>query len=700
MSESTATMGWKAAARDIWQSWTPRAIFVTRSCLALFAALWIDFRFDLHSADSVMITVFIISQPLSGLVFSKAYYRLWGTLFGAVGTFIIVIFFAQSRTLFMLALALWLGVCTGLSSLFHDARSYSFVLAGYTSVLFGFFAGLEPYNAIHETIERVTEVCVGIICVGVITDGIFPQRISGKFVAMVRSRSQHLYQGIAGILGQGEMQQQRDVLYKELIQSTQTFESQRGAAVLENPSHRLRSRRLQRLNFDFMLVGSTLWALDKKAQRLGYQTQVAQTLQPLMNDLAQLLETQDGLEHTPEQAEALAERLRQLRASWPRRIAELRQGLPADLHDRFDDAAGLLNQLSAELLAYTRTYASLKNRRMRRPPLRPRYKLYMDWSLAAFNGLRATVSLLIACAFWVMTRWPDEAAVYAVINAGVYPALVANAPDPVKATDSLMKGITVGSIAAVPAGLFVLPRVDGYVMLMASLLVFVIPGFVGLTLPRLAGASLGYLITLALSLNLSNIPGYDPSFIINVGVAQVIGALAAMVAFGVLFPGSRLKSWKRGRKRLRKQLAQLCHLPLRGLRFSFESGIRALLQKQHYGPSLAVMGQGMAAMELGHAILRLRRAALSAGLAPVDKALVQKRLDDLQALFIKPAAADLDALLGQLDRDISQLGESQPAESQASQRVLRLSLVRLHEVLAEPTCRALLDASGGEQYAT
>lgn len=699
MSESVTPMGWKAAARDIWQAWTPRAIFVTRSCLALFVALWLDFRFDLHSAESVMITVFIVSQPLSGLVFSKAYYRLWGTLFGSVGTFLIVIFFAQSRTLFMLALALWLGVCTGLSSLFHDARSYAFVLAGYTSVLFGFFAGLEPDNAIHETIERVTEVCVGILCVGVITDGIFPQRISGKFVALVRSRSQHLYQGIAGILSPGEIQQ-RDALYKELIQSTQTFESQRGAAVLENPSHRLRSRRLQRLNFDFMLVGSTLWAWDKKAQRLGYQTRVARSLQPLMSDLASLLESQNGLEQTPEQAAVLADELRQLRAGWPRRVAKLRQDLPAELHDRFDDAAGLLNQLSAELLAYTRTYASLRSRRMRRPPRRPRYKLYMDWSLAAFNGLRATVALLIACAFWVMTRWPDEAAVYAVINAGVYPALVANAPDPVKGTDTLVKGVTAGAIAAVPAGLFVLPWVDGYVMLTASLLMFVIPGFIGLTLPRFAGASLGYLITLALSLDLSNIPGYDPAFLVNVGVAQVLGGLAALVAFAVLFPGSRLRSWKRGRKRLRKQLAQLCHLPLRGLRFSFESGVRALLQKQHYGPPAVVMNQGMAAMELGHAVLRLRRAANSAGLTRSRQALAQERLDDLQALFIKPAATDLEALLVQLDTDISQLGDTQTADSPASQRVLRLSLVRLREVLAEPTCRALLDSTREAAYAT
>jgi uncharacterized membrane protein YccC len=62
------------------------AVFTLRAVLAMLLALLIAFRLDLSSPGSAAVTVSLISLPHAGMVLEKSFYRLAGTLTGALIT--------------------------------------------------------------------------------------------------------------------------------------------------------------------------------------------------------------------------------------------------------------------------------------------------------------------------------------------------------------------------------------------------------------------------------------------------------------------------------------------------------------------------------------------------------------------------------------------------------------------------------------
>jgi uncharacterized membrane protein YccC len=51
-------------------------------------------------------------QPQSGMILAKSFYRVIGTLVGSAAVVVFVGLFAQTPELFLLASALWIGLCT------------------------------------------------------------------------------------------------------------------------------------------------------------------------------------------------------------------------------------------------------------------------------------------------------------------------------------------------------------------------------------------------------------------------------------------------------------------------------------------------------------------------------------------------------------------------------------------------------------
>src|SRR3954453_13734873 len=130
--------------------WTNRyspMIFAAKTTASGLIALLIAFTFNLDQPQWALLTVFIVSQPQSGLVLAKSFYRIIGTLVGAAVALLLVALFAQERVLFLGALALWIGVCTFGSQYARNFAAFSFVLSGYTAAIVGIPAALETNSA-------------------------------------------------------------------------------------------------------------------------------------------------------------------------------------------------------------------------------------------------------------------------------------------------------------------------------------------------------------------------------------------------------------------------------------------------------------------------------------------------------------------------------------------------------------------------
>ncbi|OKO73764.1 hypothetical protein AC630_27845 [Bradyrhizobium sp. AS23.2] len=125
--------------------------------LALVIALWLDMPRPYWALASVYIT----SNQLTGATWSKAVYRMLGTLIGAAGTIALVPNLVDAPELLSLAIALWVGVFLYFSLIDGTPRSYLFMLSGYTVALLGF-----PVISSRESLSTVADAVSIVTCWG------------------------------------------------------------------------------------------------------------------------------------------------------------------------------------------------------------------------------------------------------------------------------------------------------------------------------------------------------------------------------------------------------------------------------------------------------------------------------------------------------------------------------------------------------
>ena len=144
----------RGASRDWLRLEGERWIFVLKTLLAGFAALWLAFRLGFDSPGTALLTVLIVSSPQSGLVLEKGFYRLLGTLAGCAAALILVGMLASQPVLLLAALSLWIGLCAGCATLYRNSRSYGFVLAGYTACIIALPAIDRPLAVFDLAVTR------------------------------------------------------------------------------------------------------------------------------------------------------------------------------------------------------------------------------------------------------------------------------------------------------------------------------------------------------------------------------------------------------------------------------------------------------------------------------------------------------------------------------------------------------------------
>lgn len=162
--------------------------FTLRTFAASMLALYIALSLGLDQPMWSMMTVYIVAQPLGGMALAKGSYRLLGTLVGATMALSLVNLFAQQHLVFLVAMACWLGVCTFCASLLRNFRSYAFVLAGYTALIIGLPAVLQPDHAFTEAVARVTEIGLGIFCGALTSMLVWP--VSAGSAYLLRAQEQ------------------------------------------------------------------------------------------------------------------------------------------------------------------------------------------------------------------------------------------------------------------------------------------------------------------------------------------------------------------------------------------------------------------------------------------------------------------------------------------------------------------------------
>src|ERR1700730_3246016 len=138
-------------------------MFAVKTFAAALLALFISFWLALDEPYWALLTVFVVSQPDSGLVLAKGFYRLLGTTAGTFVSIAFVFLFAQYCELFLASLAAWIGLCNFAARAARNFTAYGFLLAGYTVAILGVPAALNPIGAYPLVVARFTEIVLGIV---------------------------------------------------------------------------------------------------------------------------------------------------------------------------------------------------------------------------------------------------------------------------------------------------------------------------------------------------------------------------------------------------------------------------------------------------------------------------------------------------------------------------------------------------------
>jgi len=666
-------------------------LFAFKATFAVLLAGWLAMRLSLEQPGTAMMTVAIVIHPQSGMVLAKSFYRTLGTLVGCAAAFVIVGAFPQQRAPFLLAMALWIGLCAGGASLHRNFKSYGFVLAGYTAAIVALPVVNHPQNVFDSAVMRVGEVMLGILVAGVVSDVVFPQRLGDVLRESVRAQFAHFVvfvrDSLRGALPRGDLEKAHLRFVREVVQ----IESQRSSVVFEDAGVRLRSPRLRLLNHAFMAASTSYQSLHHLLNRLqdDAHAPVRERLMVLAGELAEALAPAESAPRMAAQAALLAGRLDALRTRQAAPVRALREGLSARA-DRldFDTGAELVARITGELRDYAEAYAALASPHAVRAPAEPAapFSHANDWTGAAVTVVRATATMLAMGAFWLASAWPEGAG--AMLIATIFSGLMATVPDPLRAIRYMLGGYVLGTVAGLACVYGVLIRMDGFALFAAGLVPFLLPGFYLGTRPAWPGVGAGYLLALLYTVAARNPMQFDALHAINDGLAQLIGVGCAGVAF-MLFAGTSDSPWllRRLLRRLRLQLVEARRLPLRGLLPRFESASRDVAvqvvahTRAGSRESRELLAWSLAVQETGRAVIELRLALAAVDVPAALRARVEAALDALAALYAAPGHARYRAARDLFSAALDEAAAHAPLMAQL--HLIRLALLDAGSILGD-----------------
>src|SRR6266404_92081 len=182
--------------------------FAVKTFVASLLALYIAFWAGLDDPRWSFLTVFVVSQPDSGLVLAKSFYRILGTIAGVLVTIALVFGLAQYGELFVAAVAVWMCFCNIAARAVRNFASYGFQLAGYTVAIVGIPAALNPSGAYDLMVARFSEILLGIICAALVSRLILVRELSPKPIELVRALTRRA-DSLATVLADPDAERER-----------------------------------------------------------------------------------------------------------------------------------------------------------------------------------------------------------------------------------------------------------------------------------------------------------------------------------------------------------------------------------------------------------------------------------------------------------------------------------------------------------
>ncbi|TIN18500.1 MAG: FUSC family protein [Mesorhizobium sp.] len=581
-------------------------IFSLRTVSAGLIALLVAYALKLDHPQWAMMTVFIVAQPVAGMVLAKGFYRLLGTLVGGVAAIGITTVFGTNPWVLVTVLAAWIGICTFVSSLLRNPEAYGAALAGYTAMIIGLPAFGQPHLVVDLAVARCAEIVLGIVCAGLTSRLILPKLASDAIISRLKRCILDLAMYAGGAFSGGDPATLSG-LHRKLVADTQTLGEMRAYARLEAPSFAPRAHPVRRTIGQLLSALSAARALHSHAApKNAALIPVRSELQSLVSELATKTGALDDTALWVARLDAIAGNARQM---------------PDVSTDQGDDRVGTITRLTiaadfAEALKQVlrgldalRAPATRPVRGSRQPAL----VVHRDYPGASRNAVRAALATLLVAAFWLTTKWSEAAGT--VILVAVVSSLFAARPDPVQVAWGFFKGTLLALPFAFLVGQIALPALPGFGWFMLFVVPILVPTALAMANPRYVGVATAFAINFLAFLSPHQAMTYDPGPFFAGSASILVGILLAIGVFIVVLPADPWLAANRIVRAMREDLARLCLHERVPRRSAFESlaydrinQLMPLVQNAGRKGDV-VLGGGVAAVTVGLEILRLRDAS-------------------------------------------------------------------------------------------
>jgi uncharacterized membrane protein YccC len=531
-------------------------LFSCKSFVAAMLALYLAGRFGLPRPFWALMTAYIVAHPLAGNVRSKALYRFVGTLLGCAATVVLIPSLSASPELLSLALATWTGLCLYLSLLDRSARSYVFLLAGYSAAIIGFPLVDAPASMFDTAVARTEEIGLGILCASLVHSIVLPAGL-GPTLLGVMDRA----------LGDARR------WWSDLLD--------------DNPNDNLGEPGRERIDADRQRLALDITQLRLLSTHVPFDTTnlrwAAGSIRALQDRIAALTPTLSAVEDRLEAlratagevpvdvASALARHTRWLEPGAPRsaldeahaafgalaggpaaspwiralrvdlavRLAELVDGWHACTVLRGDVDAGLAGKAVP----------------LRRIAALGQTVLHLDRGLALRSAMTAVLATCASCALWIALGWPSGSAM--AMSAAVFCCFFATMDDPVPAMHQFIKALLWSMPVSAFYVLAVIPLVNDFAVLVLCIAPLLLVVGCYMARPASSLAALGMFFGVAGTLALHDTANADLLSFVGSNLALFAGALIAARVTALVRSVGRDWSAQRIRRATWRDLADL-----------------------------------------------------------------------------------------------------------------------------------------------
>jgi uncharacterized membrane protein YccC len=565
------------------------------------------FWLELDNAYWAGTSAAIVCQPSLGASLRKGWFRMIGTVIGAVAIVVLTAAWPQDRGAFLVGLALWGAACALVATLLHNFAAYSAALAGYTAAIIasdqlGATGGVNG-QAFMLAVNRASEICIGIVCAGIVLAGTdfggAQRRLAALFAALSAEVTGRF---TASLSPAGPELPDTQPMRREFVRRVIALDPVIDEAVGESPRLRSHSPVLQAA-VDGLLAALAGWrTVAVHLGRLPYE-EARREVDVVLRVLPEVLRA------APTQGEptrwiADPTRLRRMCETAVRGLIALPAGTPS-LRLLADHTAEVLAGMSRALNGL----ALLVDDPVRSVPRRRGLGLHVpDWLPSLVNAGRAFVTICAVELLWIVTEWPNGAS--AILFAAIGVILFSPRADQAYATAmGFMVGTGLTAALAAIVKFAVLPDLETFAGFSIAIGLVLVPAGALMAQPWQPAMFTAMVFNFVPLLAPANQMSYDTQQFYNAALAIVAGVGAAAFSFRLLPPLSPALRTRRLLALTLRDLRRLTTDPISRTANDWESRIYSRLSQLPEQATPLQRAQLMTALSVGTEIIRLRRVA-------------------------------------------------------------------------------------------